>query len=582
MNMNSRWMKWFVGGLFILLLTGCGGAAVTTQPIEEALPTAEPTLPPAEPSQVVIAIPEDPPSFNAMISDTGYDAMVMELVMLGLTDLDAKGNVILELAERLPTLDNGDVLLDEEAWTMDVTWQMRQDVKWADGKPVTADDVIFTYEAIANPDTGGWFPGLDYIDSLEKINEYSFVVHYNSVYPGYQLQFGGEQVVIWPAHYCSAEQGFIAWDCARQPLSNGPYILDEWVVGDHMTFVRNPTYYQPGKPAIDKIMVRIVPDETVRKTMLQQGDVHVYPWITEPIAFDLKDSPDVTVSITESPRWVMRLIPNLAARGTTDITTPHPILSDLNVRKAMRAAIDVDLISSQIWYGFSSPQWTEFFRPPYNQCDVPRPQYNPEVAVALLEEAGWTDSDGDGVRECNGCATAEDGTKMELEMITYSEYGEVLLLTQQLIGEMLDKVGFDVRLTVMEGSVMWADYASGGIEQQGDFDIDLYDDGYAGLDPTDFLWQYYATEATEPDMGWNVGRWSNEEFDALLSEAYTLDEAYRQELFCQMAAILDAELPQILLFTTINGDGYSNQLTNLQANPNDMVTWNVAEWAFDK
>jgi peptide/nickel transport system substrate-binding protein len=314
--------------------------------------------------------------------------------------------------------------------------------------------------------------------------------------------------------------------------------------------------------------------------MLQQGDVQVYPWITEPIAYDLNDSPDVTVSITDSPRWVMRLFPNLAERGTTDAATPHPVLSDLNVRKAIRAAIDVDTISSEIWYGYSTPQWTEFFRPPYNQCEVPQSIYDPEAAKALLEEAGWTDSDGDGVRECNGCATAEAGTKMELEMITYSEYGEVLLLTQQLIGEMLNNVGFSVRLTVMEGSVMWADYASGGIEQQGDFDIDLYDDGYAGVDPTDFLWQYYATDAAEPDMGWNVGRWSNEEFDALLSEAYTLDEAYRQELFCQMAAILDAELPQILLFTTINGDGFSNRLTNLQANPNDMVTWNVAEWVF--
>jgi peptide/nickel transport system substrate-binding protein len=474
---KKMWVRWIVWGLLAALLSGCGGPAATTQPVEEVQPTAEeaiqptaeeaiqptatqePTSAPAETSRVVIAIPEDPPSFNAMISDTGYDAWVMELVLLGLTDLDPDGNVVLELAEQLPTLENGDVVLDEEAWTMDVTWHMRQDVSWADGKPVTADDVIFTYEAIANPETGGWIPGLDYIDGLEKIDDYSFVIHYNSVFPGYLLQFGGEQVVVWPAHYCNAEQGFVAWDCARQPLSDGPYMLKEWAEGDHMTFVRNLAYYEQGKPAIDEIVVRIVPDETVRKTMLQQGDVQVYPWITEPIAFDLRDSMDVKVSITKSPRWVMRLIPNLAARGTIDPATPHPILSDLNVRKAIRAAIDVDLISSQIWYGYSTPQWTEFFRPPYNQCDIPRPAYDVEEAKALLEEAGWTDSDGDGVRECNGCATAEAGTKMELEMITYSEYGEVLLLTQQLIGEMLGKIGISVRLTVMEGSVMWADYA---------------------------------------------------------------------------------------------------------------------------
>ena len=177
---------------------------------------------------------------------------------------------------------------------------------------------IFTYEAIANPETGGWIPGLDYIDSVEKVDDYTLVVHYNSVYPGYLLQFGGEQVVIWPAHYCDAEQGFIAWDCARQPLSNGPYTLEEWVVGDHLTFTKNPDYYQEGKPTIEQITVRIIPDDTVRKTMLLKGDAHVIPWVTEPIAHELESETGVTVSVSPTSRWVMRLFPNLALRGTAD------------------------------------------------------------------------------------------------------------------------------------------------------------------------------------------------------------------------------------------------------------------------
>ena len=94
---------------------------------------------------ITIVIPEDPPSFNPIITDTGYDALVMELVMLGLSDVDPNGKVFPELAAELPTVENGDVILDETAGTMSVTWKMRQDVQWADGKPVTADDVIFTY-----------------------------------------------------------------------------------------------------------------------------------------------------------------------------------------------------------------------------------------------------------------------------------------------------------------------------------------------------------------------------------------------------------------------------------------------------
>jgi peptide/nickel transport system substrate-binding protein len=462
---------------------------------------------------------------------------------------------------------------------MNVTWKMRQDVQWADGTPVTADDVLFTYEAIINPDTGGWIPGIDYIDSLEKIDDYSFIIHYNSIYPGYLTQFGGEQVVVWPAHFCDASQGFSSWDCARQPLSNGPYTLSEWINGDHLTFVRNEKYFEAGKPAIDTITVRIVPDQAVRKTMLVNGDADLDMWTTEPMIEDLKDEPNVEVSISPNNRWVMRIFFNLAAKGTTDpAATPHPILSDLRVRQAIRAAIDVDTISKEFFVGYAQPVWTEFFRPPHVCDHIPRPKFDPAAAEALLEEAGWTDTDGDGVRECHGCTTADEGHKMEMEFITYAEFGEALELTQQFIAEGLSKIGIKLNLTVVEGSVLWASTTDGGIEQNGNFDMDIWDDGYGGIDPTDFIWSYYSTDAATPDMGYNYGRWSNEEMDALIAEAYTLDEEERQEIFCQMATILENELPELLLFTVTNADAHSIRLQNVHSSTNDLVTWNAANW----
>jgi len=229
----------FVAILLVTSLFGCQqNAPSTAVPGQETAPPEQETTLPGE-NSIVIVIPEDPPSFNPIIADTGYDGLVMELVMLGISDIDAEGNVFPELAAELPTTENGGVVLDETAGTMSVTWKMRQDVQWADGKPVTANDVIFTYEAIINPETGGWIAGIDYIDGIEKVDDYSFTINYNAIYPGYLTQFGGEQVVIWPAHYCDAAQGFSAWECARKPLSNGPFVLSEWINGDHMTFVRN-------------------------------------------------------------------------------------------------------------------------------------------------------------------------------------------------------------------------------------------------------------------------------------------------------------------------------------------------------
>jgi peptide/nickel transport system substrate-binding protein len=141
------------------------------------------------------------------------------------------------------------VVIDEDSLDVDVAWRMREDVKWADGTPVTADDVLFTYEAIVDPELGTWIPGIDLVTGVDKVDDYSFVVHYSSVYPSHLTLFGGRQVVIWPAHFCDATQGFQNWDCGREPLSSGPFVLKEWMTGDHLTFEKNPSYYEAGKPA---------------------------------------------------------------------------------------------------------------------------------------------------------------------------------------------------------------------------------------------------------------------------------------------------------------------------------------------
>jgi peptide/nickel transport system substrate-binding protein len=569
MRKNLSFKAMFPIGMVLLMIIVLSGCA--TNPA-----SPKPTV--AQDVTITIAIPEDPPSFNAVISDSGFDALVMHMALLGMTALDPDGNVYPVLAAELPTEKNGGVVINADG-TMDVTWKMRQDVTWADGTPVTATDVLFTYKAITDPNTGSWIPGIDLVKTVDKVNDYQFVVHFSSVYPSYLTLFGNRQVVIWPAHYCKAEQGFQSWDCSRKPLSDGPFILKEWVTGDHLAFTRNPKYFEPGKPGVDQVIVKIVPDTTVRETMMRTGDADVLMWASEQIADNLKNEKNVNISISPTSRFVMRLFINLAAKGSTDSkASPNPFFADVRVRQAIRAAIDVDSISKSVWHGFAVPVWTEFFRPPYNTCNIPRPKFDPEAAKALLEKAGWIDKNGDGVRECHGCANAKEGDEFKFELITYAEYGEPLILTQQLIGEMLKNVGIQADLTQSQGSVMWADSASGGIEQSGNFNMDLYDDGYAGTDPTDFIWQYYNSASAEVDKGWNIGRWNNPQMDELLNKAYTLDETIRQQTFCEMAGLLDAELPQILLFSTLNADAYSTRLTGTKVNVNSVATWNIADW----
>lgn len=585
--------------LLLTILAGCQAPA-TPQPTAEVpppaeeesptelpatlQPTSEVALPVEEETTVVIAVAQEPTGFNGLVTDTGYEQLVGELVYLAVTEIDPNGNIFAELAAEIPTIENGGVVLDEENWTMDVTWKLREDVYWADGEQVNTDDVVFTWNAITDPEKGIWVDGVDYTDSVEKIDDFTFLVRYNTVYPAYRTQFGGENFAVYPEHYCDPEQGFTEWDCNREPLSDGPYVLKEWETNDYLLFERNENYYEAGKPSIDRVIVNVVPEQSVRKSMTLEGDADVNMWLSEVDMSDLENQPNVYVSYAPTQRWVMRLIPNFAARGTIDSAeTPHPIFSDKSVRQAIRMAIDVDTITEEIFLGYAKPVWTEFFRPPYNVCDIPKPNYDPEQAKALLEDAGWVDTNNDGVRECRGCATAEEGYPLSFELMTYAEYGEELELAQQLISEMLNNIGFDPQLSVVEGAVLWADYESGGIEQNGDFDLNLYDDGYPGTDPTDnMLWYYYHTDAGEPDYGWNVGRWSNEDFDALLDEAYTLDEDYRKEVFCQIAELLDEELPQTLLWSVLEANAFASRIQGAQSSVNDTLTWNVADWTLSE
>ncbi|MFN2236712.1 MAG: peptide ABC transporter substrate-binding protein [Anaerolineales bacterium] len=546
---------------------------VAEEPIAEEPEAVEPA---AEETSITILIPDNPVAFNGLNTDTGYEQALGELIMLSVADVDPNGNIFPELAVEIPTIENGGVVFDEETWSMDVTWKIRDDVYWSDGEQLTVDDIIFTWDVVAEE---AWTPAVDYTESIEKIDDFTFVVHFYEgwIFPDYALQFGGEDFFIYPEHYCDAEQGFYEWDCDDEPLSSGPYVLEEWVADDHLTFVRNPNYYEAGKPAIDKVIVRITPEEAVEKTLMLEGDADIHYWPGEDIGKEYESQDNgVELLIAPTERWVMRLIPNLTMPG--DETAPHPFLSDVRVRRALRMAVDVDTILEQVFLGYGEPVWTEFFRPPYNVCDIPRPEYDLEGAAALLEEAGWTDTDGDGIRECNGCPNAEDGTVMSMEFAIYAEYGETLELAQQLIAESFKEIGIDTELTMIEGAIMWAPAEDGGTEMAGNFELDMWDDGYPGLDPTDnIIWTYYLSNNLELE-GFNVGRYVNEDLDAWLDEAYTLDEEYRKEVFCEIAAILEEDLPQILLWSALDSHGVSERLQGVQPSANDPLTWNVADW----
>jgi len=568
--------------LVTAFMVGC--APQETLPEQPAVVDPEADEPeadePAAKTSITILIPDNPAEFHGFGAGSGYEEAISEMVMLSVSEVDDMGNYIPELATEIPTVENGGVVMDEETWEVTVTWHLRQDIYWEDGEQVTAEDVIFTWYAWVAAEI--WSGDLDATESVEMIDDFTIVVNYYYPNPQYATHFGGEDFPIFAEHFCDADQGYWEWDCNRQPLSSGPYILLEWVPDDHLTFVRNENYFEEGKPYIDEVIFRIVPEESVKRAMMDEGDADVHYWPAENNAISYQEEGNGTKwAVSPTERWVMKLFPNTKARGETpyEEVTPHAFLADKRVRHALRMAVDVDTVINDIFLGFGEPVWSEFFRPPFeDSCGIPRPVFDMEGAKALLKDAGWEDTDGDGVNECHGCLYAEEGDLMTMEFVIYAEYGETLEFAQQFIAEAWANIGLETDLQIIEGTVLWAQSEDGGTELSGNFEMDMWDGGYAGVDPTGYLWDYYYYAG---DSEWNLANWTGEaaeEVAALIDELYTVDEEYRMEVFCDIAWILEEELPAIELFSTLEQFGLSERLNGVRPTAFDIVTWNVADW----
>jgi peptide/nickel transport system substrate-binding protein len=525
---------------------------------------------------IIGSIPIDPPSFNAYLNDTGYEALVGELVYGALAEIGPDGNYYPELAADLPTLANGG--LSEDGLT--VTWKLRPGVRWSDGQPFTSADVRYTWQSFQ--DSRIWAPGVDLIEDIETPDPLTAIIHYRQFYPNYLIQFGGNGTGVFPAHYCGPTDQMLFWDCNFEPISTGPFVLDQWLREVRLTFAPNPNYYVPDRPLASQLVFEIQADPDFRRRNLERGNVHLDLWPEDPALTLMENNENVSVFVTNPARFVLRLVPNLSAFGSADPDQPHPSLSNPKVREAIRYAVDVNRLNDEAFLGRAIPLDTELFQ---LGCQLPHYDFNPGLANALLDEAGWrlVNPEEDPIRTCQGCGTAEDGTPLSLQSYIYEELGEPLATTHRLIEGMLSEVGIKLERDVVEGGQLWDTWENNGIEMHGNFDLDLWDDGYYGVDPTLYMADYFDPRAiptrNNPMAGLNFSRYRNPTligiFDALRTP---LPTNRRRALLCELATILYQDLPQIPLLAL--PDRYAININLQGAVPHiyDTVTWNAAEW----
>jgi peptide/nickel transport system substrate-binding protein len=200
-----------------------------------------------------------------------------------------------------------------------------------------------------------------------------------------------------PKHLLEGVEDPAASDYARNPVGNGPFIFQEWVPGDHITVVANPD--APLPPKLERIIFKFVPDLNTLLALLRVGDIDVGWDLTSNQIDEIKTMDGVEL-ITIPGVGCERYYFNM--RNPEDLSQPHPLFSDINVRKAIILGMDRYTFVDEVLQGYGTVAVSEMGNSPFVNENLEPYPYDPEEAMRILDEAGWVDEDGDGIREKDG------------------------------------------------------------------------------------------------------------------------------------------------------------------------------------
>jgi len=526
-----------------------------------------------------------PSILNPYLSGGYKDVEPASLVIEPLAGFDQDGVLYPRLAAEVPTLANGGISADLTS----ITWKLRPGLKWSDGTPMTAADVKFTADYCMAPD-GGCAQGAKFhgVAAVEALDDLTVRITFAEPTPyPYAAFVGNQSPVLQQAQFADCT-GARAPECTEAnfgPIGTGPFRVTEFRTGDVLLLEANPEYRDPAKPAFGTVTLKGGGDAAgAARAVLQTGEVD-YAWnlavAPEVLEDMLKGGTGEVVSGfgTLVERIEVNLTdpsPSLPEGERSTAAHPHPILSDVRVRQALSKAIDRQVLVD-VGLGASG-------RPTCNI--VPAPAHyasdntgclvqDLEGARALLEEAGWTDSDGDGIRE-------RDGRKLSLLFQTSTN--AVRQDFQTLIKQWWREVGIETELKNTAASVFFGgDPASPDTFQKFYADVQMYAAKIEGTDPQSFLSGYTCEKAPRPDTQWlgvNINRYCDPEYEALVAElARTADYDVRGALARKMNDMLTRDSATIIpLIDRGRNSGRAKSLGGVVLNMWDSELWNVADW----
>jgi peptide/nickel transport system substrate-binding protein len=485
------------------------------------------------------------------------------------------------LAAEIPSRANGGLAADGTS----VTWKLKQGVKWSDGQPFTAKDVVFTWKYVTNTETAAGTIG-NYIDikTVEAIDDNTVKVTFKAATPGWYIPFVGANGYIIPEHVFSAGIGAAAKTFAAnlKPVGTGPYRVTDFKPGDTVTYEINPNWRDANGPFFDQIQMKGGGDATsAARAVLQTGDYQV--------GWNLQIEPSVINQLTANggkgklqttPNWgVERILlnfsdPNKEVNGQrSEKNTPHPFLADKAVRQAFALLCDRKTISDSLYGPTGQPTANLLTNPkPYASTNTSW-EFNPAKAEALLDQAGWTKQ---------GQYRAKGGVQMSVLFSTTTN--SVRQKHQQIVKDALEKAGIKTELKSVDSAVFFgADPGNPDNDSHFYSDLEMYTTSNTLPDPWTYLQGMGSSDQiAQKENQWsgtNYTRWSNKDYDTLVAQAKSeLDEAKRAQLFIKLNDLMVNEVVQIGQVDRLGPQAFANDMKGAELTAWDVTTWNIANW----
>ena len=491
---------------------------------------------------------------------------------------DADGNLQPVLAASIPGREDGTLAADGKS----VTWKLKQGVTWHDGKPFTADDVVFNWEYAANPATAATTSAVYKDVKVEKIDSHTVKVLFDKPTPFWALAFVGAQGMIIPKHLFADYVGDKSRDAPTnlKPVGTGAYKFKDFKPGDMVTGEINPNYHMENRPYFDAFEMKGGGDAvSAARAVLQTGEFD-FAWnmqVEDEILQRLEKGGKGKVSI--SPGGNMEHIQLNTTDPWTEVDgersslkTKHPTLSDPAVRQALSLLVDKDSVEKFI-YGRTGSAAANFINNPekFRSKDV-KYEFNVDKANAILDKAGWAKGP-DGIR-------AKDGKK--LKFVYQTSINQPRQKTQAIVKQACQKAGIDIEVKAVTASVFFSsDVANPDTYPHFYTDLQMYTVTMTQPDPELFMKQFLSEEAAARENKWqgrNITRWRNKEYDDIHKAAQVeLDPLKRAAMFIKLN---DMVVNDQVVIPVIARHAVQAMNSKLVANMSgwDNNTWDIQNW----